>query len=119
MPYCPECGDEFQDWVKTCPDCGVALVGKLPEPSEQERLAAQRKRQRRQEPLVHVATASSESVARMWAGALEDSGIRCLVKRMGLAPAAYVFPHGGHCTIHVLASEAERASQILSALPEV
>lgn len=30
MPYCPECHDEFQDWVKICPDCQVALVGELP-----------------------------------------------------------------------------------------
>jgi transposase-like protein len=26
MPFCPKCGDEFQDWVTTCPDCGVTLT---------------------------------------------------------------------------------------------
>ncbi len=26
MPYCPRCHDEFQDWVKVCPDCGLDLV---------------------------------------------------------------------------------------------
>ena len=32
--YCPQCKSEFQSWVSTCPDCGVALVGELPpEPS--------------------------------------------------------------------------------------
>ena len=30
MPYCPKCGDEFQDWAEVCPDCGVALVDKPP-----------------------------------------------------------------------------------------
>jgi len=30
VPYCPKCREEFQDWVKVCPDCGVALVDKLP-----------------------------------------------------------------------------------------
>ena len=30
MPYCPQCRDEFQDWVETCPDCKVPLVNTLP-----------------------------------------------------------------------------------------
>jgi hypothetical protein len=29
MPFCPNCRDEFEDWVKTCPDCGVSLVNEL------------------------------------------------------------------------------------------
>jgi len=29
-PFCPKCGDEFQDWVTTCPDCQVNLVTELP-----------------------------------------------------------------------------------------
>lgn len=34
--YCPKCKSEFQDWVKTCPDCDVALVPELPpEPSHE------------------------------------------------------------------------------------
>jgi hypothetical protein len=40
MPFCPQCREEFQEWVEVCPDCGVALVDKLepiprpPEPPE-------------------------------------------------------------------------------------
>jgi hypothetical protein len=30
MPFCPQCGDEFQDWVTTCPDCQAALTSKRP-----------------------------------------------------------------------------------------
>jgi len=26
MPFCPNCRDEFEDWVEICPDCRVALV---------------------------------------------------------------------------------------------
>ena len=33
MPYCPKCRDEFEDWVKVCPDCNVTLVDELPEMS--------------------------------------------------------------------------------------
>jgi len=29
---CPKCGQEYQDWVKVCPDCGTPLVEKLPIP---------------------------------------------------------------------------------------
>ncbi len=30
MPFCPKCRDEFQEQVKECPACQVALVEKLP-----------------------------------------------------------------------------------------
>ena len=37
MLYCPSCRGEFQDWVITCPDCGVGTVTVLPElPPEPE-----------------------------------------------------------------------------------
>ena len=29
MPICPKCNDEFQDWVKICPDCKTKLVDKI------------------------------------------------------------------------------------------
>ena len=29
--YCPRCGDEFQNWVETCPDCEVALGFEKPD----------------------------------------------------------------------------------------
>jgi hypothetical protein len=109
MPCCPQCGEEFQDWVKVCLDCGVALVDHSPGPPA---------RDRRDEPIVHVATAPNEPVAQMWAGILEDNGIRCMVKRTGLRWASHAFICSQQCTIHVLASEAEKASQILLDLSE-
>jgi len=30
--YCPQCGDEFQNWVETCPDCECALGHEPPQP---------------------------------------------------------------------------------------
>ena len=34
--FCPRCRSEFEDWVKTCPDCDVALVPEPPpEPSHE------------------------------------------------------------------------------------
>ena len=32
--FCPNCRDEFQDWVKMCPDCHVNLVDNLPPSSK-------------------------------------------------------------------------------------
>ncbi|MFC2034020.1 hypothetical protein ACFLTT_01260 [Chloroflexota bacterium] len=70
MPYCPECGDEFQDWVQTCPDCNVALADELPS----QELSKQRINK---EPLVHIATALNEAIANMWSGILDEHGIGC------------------------------------------
>jgi len=105
MPYCPGCRDEFQDWVKVCPDCKVALVAELP---------LQPKREEIDGPLVHIATAPNESIANMWAGILEEHGIRCLLKSANLRAAMYCFTYNMRCEIHVLASEAEQAKGILA-----
>lgn len=113
MPYCPKCRDEFQDWVKVCPDCGVAMVEKLPP------LPAKTKQEKRDEELVHIATAPNEAIANIWAAALEEHGIRCLVKGANLRAAMYFLPFNMQCEIHVLASEAKRAKEILDPFLEV
>jgi len=84
MRFCPKCRDEFQDWVKTCPDCHVALVAELrPESdptSRPDRTRRASKSAKAKEPLALVASASNEPEANMWAGILEDNGIHCMVK---------------------------------------
>ena len=30
MPYCPQCGAEYREGVRTCSDCGVALTEQKP-----------------------------------------------------------------------------------------
>ena len=105
MLCCPECRDEFQDWVKVCPDCKVALVEELPPQPEHEKV---------DEPLVHIATAPNESIANMWSGILEEHGIHCLLKSANLRAAMYAFTYNMICQFHVLASEAEQAKVILS-----
>ncbi len=34
MPFCPNCRFEYLSHVKACPDCGAALVARLPEEAE-------------------------------------------------------------------------------------
>ena len=74
----------------------------------------------RNEPLVHIATAPNEVVARMWAEILKDEGIHCLIK-MGTAAGDFLslFTRMGvPVEIHVLASEAQKAKEILDSLKE-
>ena len=105
MPYCPECLDEFQDWVKVCPDCGVALVEELPKEPEPEPS---------DEPLVHVATAPNPMIAAMWKGILENEGIFSLVESGDLRAAQYVLSINSESKIYVLASHEEEAREILA-----
>ena len=106
MPYCPKCRGEFQDWVKVCPDCNVALLEKLP--------PARPKRKEHDEPLVYIATAPNEAIANMWSGILEEHDIHCLLKSGNLRAAMYVLPGNLSTKIYVLASQAEEAKKILA-----
>jgi hypothetical protein len=109
MPFCPECRDEFQDWVKTCPDCKVPLVDKLlPLPPPRSLF--------NNEPMVYVATAPNEQIAFLWAGILEGNGIRCLLKSDNLRAAMYVFLINHFYAIYVFKSSAPRAKRILTPL---
>jgi len=109
MPFCPKCRDEFQDWVKVCPDCMVALVDKLPPlPPPRPKF--------NNEPMVYVVTAPNEQIAFLWAGILEDNKIRCVLKSDNLRAAMYVLLTNHFYTIHVLKSSALRARRILSPL---
>jgi len=119
MPYCPRCRGEFQDWVKACPDCQVALVTELPvQSSPATGNASARKPARPNEPLVHIADAPNGTVAQMWAGLLKANQIQCLVKggdfRAEMNAHSPFLPSG----IYVMASEAARARKILDGLPD-
>jgi len=109
MPYCPECLDEFQKWVKVCPDCGVALVEELPEEPEIEP---------NDEPLVHIATAPNPMIGAMWKGILENEGIFSLVGSGNLRASQYIFAFDSGSKIYVLASHEEEAREILAPFVE-
>ncbi len=113
MPYCPKCGGEFQNCIQVCPDCGAALVDKLPKPPP---LKPKPKAKADKDSLMHIATAPNEPLARMWAGILENEGIYSLVRGRDLGAAMYVPSLLSHSEIHVLASQAEKAREILAPL---
>jgi hypothetical protein len=123
MPFCPKCHDEFQEWVKTCPDCRVRLLAELhvqaePTPSPGHAWRHTKPAKTRDE-LVLLASASSETEARMWAGILEDKGIRTMVKTYEGGGFRYppvtsiIQPSNLQFDVYVLESDVERAGEIL------
>ena len=101
MPFCPECRDEFQDWVTVCPDCKVALVSELKDIPEPELY------------IVHIATAPNEAIAGFWAGILEYNRIPCLLKTDNLRPAQYSLLFNQYHRIYVLKSAKTAAKRLL------
>ena len=70
------------------------------------------------EPLVSVATAPNEIVARLWADALREAGIRVLVRTIGPGIGAWGSAAMLEHDLSVLASDAERAGALLAELDE-
>ena len=117
MPSCPNCHDEFQDWVKVCLDCGASLIERPhtpPEPTPEP----PSKSEIRNEPLIHIATAPNGMMANMWSDILLDNGIRCLLKGGNLGAAWYFSPNVLSYELHVSVPDADKARQILETLIE-
>ncbi len=72
------------------------------------------------ESLVRIATAPNDVVAQMWAEILGDEGIPCSMKMGRVAGDFFSLfsKMGVPVEIHVLASEAQRAKEILDSLEE-
>ena len=104
MPFCPECRDEFEDWVTICPDCKVPLAPELEDDIPPIFPGA---------ALVHVATAPNEAVAGMWAGILDSNGIPSVLKSDNFRAAQYSMPQNQFVAIHVLEPFSEAAKRLL------
>ena len=103
MPYCPNCHDEFQDWVEECPDCKVKLVNELP-PLPEKAI--------REDQLIHIATAPNEIEARLWKGILEDNGIQSMIK-VAESLNLYLSPLALKHRLYVLEEDEQKARDIL------
>ena len=106
MPYCPQCRDEFQDWVDECPDCKVELVDELPSLPEEVI---------REGGLVHVATAPNEIEARLWKGILEEDGIQSMIK-VAESLNLYLSPLALKHRLYVLEEDEQKAREILDGI---
>ena len=99
MLYCPNCRDQFEDWVKKCPDCQIKLVDRLPETKKENA------------PLVNLTTAPNEGIAVMWSDILKDNGVRSLIKNAAMN--IYVQTYGSPYELYVLEPDIEKAKKIL------
>ena len=70
------------------------------------------------DPLVLLATAPNEPVALMWKEILESEGIPSMVKRNAPAWLLYAQSVMLPCELYVLASQQEKAKEILDSLRE-
>jgi len=117
MPFCPDCRDEFQDWVEVCPDCGVRLVDTLPEPPPPEP-PPKPKKVLSSESLVTVATFNYPLEAHLARTKLESEGIEGFVADEHMINANWLYSIAvGGVKLWVKESDAERAARILKSIP--
>jgi len=72
MPFCPKCRAEYVEGVKTCPDCQVALVEKLPpkdDRSDEDYVE-----------MVELREVPNEVAGVMMKGVLESGGITVILR---------------------------------------
>ena len=72
MGFCPKCGYEYQEGVKTCPDCEIELVDRIP---------VEEYRDIRFVPLPNL---PGRVYAEMLKGVLDKKGIPCYIRARGI-----------------------------------
>ena len=77
MPFCPSCEFEYREGIRSCPECGVGLVDRLPSAESAER----RREEMRQ---VLLCTVAGEVHAKLVQDALAEQGIRSRTQGRGL-----------------------------------
>jgi hypothetical protein len=80
--YCPDGDGAFEDWVRTCPECGRPLVSEPPDDAELDVEDANA-------PIVWLATAANEVEAIMWADVIRAREIPVLLRPGGPGAGAW------------------------------
>ncbi len=147
MRYCPKCRSEYQDWVKTCIDCGSELTGKLPpeppaavnpldknvkmfpantfsypdaeHPGQSEAASRAAGRKKRPEKIVTLMTFTYPAEAHLNRAKLESAGIWSFVADESLVSANQFFSTAlSGVKLQVRESDAEEALRVLGRIPE-
>jgi len=106
MPYCPECGYEYEEGVTTCHDCHRTLVAEMPEqlPKKDDI------------QLVPLHSLPGIVYAEMVKEALEKAGIKCIIRSDAITSgllAKGADAAGDECQILVDKKDKKRAEVIL------
>ena len=109
MPYCPECGQEFEEGIKHCQDCRVDLVPSLSKDDHVQEIAASSHK------LVTLLTAPNRLILERAKSILENQGIPALIDAEAISilygSAADFSLRGTH--LKVLESAYDKAKRIL------
>jgi hypothetical protein len=148
MRYCPKCRSEYQDWVKTCIDCGSELTDKLPakppaavkpldknvkmfpantfnypdeEHSGQSKVTSRAAGLKKKSgKIVTLLTFTYPAEAHLSRAKLESAGIWCYVADESLVSANQFFSTAlSGVKLRVRESDVEEALRILERIPEV
>ncbi len=108
MPLCPECGYEYKEGVRECPDCHRALVKDLKQEAPRDNIE-----------LVPLHSLPGIVYAEMVKEALEKAGIKSVIKTDDLTAgllAKGAGAAGDNCQILVDKRDKKRAEAILHSM---
>ena len=105
MKYCPKCKTEYEDWVKLCADCEIALINQLP-----KEVIADKQGQN----FVTVYTHLIESYVDLTKAALEGEGVRCFIKGIDRMRTSLSFGTG--IELQVSEKDKAKAEEIIKGL---
>jgi len=100
MPFCPECTYEYKESVKTCPECKVDLIEKLPEVGTTE-------------DYIELYMVSNRMEADVVISLLTEHGISVLVRDLRSFPVLPDFGRRARLRIAVIPEKVEEAKKLL------
>jgi len=109
MPFCPQCGREYQDWAKKCYYCQIDLVDKLPDVPQESVFDVS------SDPLVTIASFSYPQEAYLHQALLDYTGIDCFVADDYIVTANWLYSTAvGGVKLQVRESDVEDAFAVLN-----
>ncbi len=114
--FCPVCRSEYREGVTRCPDCGVALVDRLPPEEKEEKKKSRREpvpRKYRQSRWVMIYSPSGAQEVALVKMIMERENIPCFVGNELTRRAALYAPVNLAFELWVPEETAERAWEIL------